>query len=106
MTTELRSIPCPVLSTMGRLSGEGVPPRVLADWLESLVRSVPATGITSLVVVGTEHLQAQYVHTLTPAEVRDREFDRQAKAIAQALKELEGVTGPTAEKLRTLLGGA
>lgn len=109
MTTATITIACPLLSRSGRHATEGVPFRQLETWVQDLRRQIPDDEEASCVVIGTEHLVAQYEHRLSPEEILAQRLD-QLEALRREVAGILGRPGTILsadeiERLRTLVGG-
>lgn len=108
MTTATITIACPLLSQSGRHATEGVPFRQLESWVQDLRRQIPDDEEASCVVIGTEHLVAQYEHKLSPEEILAQRLER----LEEVRREAAGILGRPGtvlgtdelERLRVLLG--
>src|SRR5574337_282958 len=72
-----------LIAQSGRDAAEGVPIASLSGWVQSVLAHIAsATERESCVVLGTEHLVAQYAHLLSPIEdVQAVAADQRAKLI-------------------------
>lgn len=109
MTTATMTITCPLLSQSGRHATEGVPFRQLETWVQDLRRQIPDDEEASCVVIGTEHLVAQYEHRLSPEEILAQRLERLEEIRREAAGILgrpgTALTADEIERLRTLVGG-
>lgn len=92
MKTRVVSLTCPVAQQLGRGLGEGVPPRLVAEWildtLARLEKTDPAAA-REAVLLGSEGVGIQWLHTLTAEEVQaERVEELQAR-----LREVAGIVG-------------
>lgn len=100
MKTKLVSRQCPLLATMGRSAAQGVPPRVLIDWLTKESQSIPDVEYPSARVVGTEFLRVSWEHTMTPAEVQAERLATLEDGLAKLRQAFGQRTTLTADELR------
>lgn len=81
-----------LLANAGRQPADGVPFR----WLEALVQSIRSAiddaEEPTCMLYGTEHLRAEFLHTLSPLEVAQAESAALRDSIARALAVLDDNT--------------
>jgi hypothetical protein len=108
MTVKRITIPCDLLTRMGRQSHEGVPFRMLSEWVNDLRRDIPDEEEASCVVLGSEHLSAVYEHLMTPAEIAAERLEH-LEALRREVAGILGrpgtvLTADELERLRVLVG--
>ena len=110
MATRVVTLTCPVAQKLGRLPNEGVPPRLVGEWIfETLARIEKADPVAAreAEILGSDMIQFRWLHTLTPEEAQ---AERLAE-IEMKLREVAGIIGKTGSvspeelaRIRAILG--